>query len=177
MDEIIHVDSDAVESVLNEFDKSTAGFDKAATSMTNDFTAATSKNLYRNGVRKINEQINLVNGHMKRYKSTIKKYTDQYFFYDDLAAKRIDELTIPKSFDINDSIEENIFDKVKLNKEDGLSVNNGDESATTITDNGFLYQNVLGENLGNINNENIQEEKMADDIVGIEKENVDNIKN
>lgn len=177
IDETIHVNSDAVSALLSKLDKNIANYEKAASSMSKDFNAVTAKNLYKEGIRIINNKINNINNKTKRYKSVVKKYTDQYFMFDNLAAKNIDELLIPNNFDINDTFEENIFDKVILNKQDGLSVNNGDNNATTIVDNGFAYQNVLGKKLDNINNENIQEEKRANDIVGIEKENVNNVKN
>lgn len=176
-DETIHVNSAAVDKFLGVINKNTSGLDSAYLSVSNDFPSATSKNLYRGGMKKISNQIDEVNKKMKNYKRIVKKYTDQYFLFDNLAAKRMDELSIPNNFDINDSIEENIFDKVNLNKQDGLSVNNGDNNATTINDNGFLYQNVLSENLDNIKSANKQEEQIADDIVSIAKETIDNIKN
>lgn len=130
--------------------------------------------LFANGVDKINKQMENITNTIFNVKEKIKKHSNEVFDMERMYDKRAQEIEIPQDFVKNDSKKVNTIDDIYLSKNDGLSVNNG-ENINIINE--LEEYDINEQKLGSIVSNNGLKEEKYDSSSILERENLGSINN
>ena len=130
--------------------------------------------LFATGVDKINKQMENITNTIFNVKEKIRRHSNEVFDMERMYDKRAQEIDIPQDFVKNDSKQVNTIDDIYLSKNDGRSVNNGEDIDII---NNLEEYDLNKQNLGSIVSNNEVKEEKYDSSSSLEHKQLDNINN
>ncbi len=196
----LYIDSDIIDDYNARLDKNSSGLSNVLQNSMTNFTTLKSNKIYNKGFKKIENALEKSKGTIDNFVYFNRNYTKEFFNFEEIMSQKINgEINVPKNFKINGIFGESIVKNVNLNKNDGLSVNNGvetreisSENASSVikenledidkrrdqTEKEIGTQTIINrEKLGDINNNIEQEEQKLSTITDINREDLNNMQN
>lgn len=167
---ILNMNEDDMQATAQQFQNCFNSTTSAKDSMNGKFTGMQTVGF---DASIISKQLSSLANSMLNVKTTLSKHSSEMFDMDRQMAQKAEGIEIPQDFVVNDQTATNDFKQILLEKMDGKSVNEGNN--TSVVD-ATIDSSVRKENLGNINNNNQTKEEQLASINGA-KENFGNINN
>ena len=154
IDGIFEINSYEMDDVLDSIKKASSDIEITNYDAKETFEPNKQSNVFGNGSKKINSQMDELHDQVHHLGSVMEKGANSIYELEMSLANEIKEIQIPKGYETNDSIKDNQAVSINLFKNDGTSVNEGENSITESTYDDTTR--IVKENLVDINNGQIQ---------------------
>lgn len=169
----LYIDSDILDDYNATLDRNSVGLSNVLQNSMTNFTTLKSNRIYNRGFKKLENALEKSKRTIDNFVYFNRNYTKEFFDFEEIMSQKINgEINVPKDFRINGIFGENVVKNVNLNKNDGLSVNNGVEAREISSDSA---SNVIKENLEDIDKIRDQTEKEIDTQTIINREKLRDI--
>ena len=150
---------------VNGLDKCYTNAENAGKSMDSNFSSIKKTGLFDVGINAINKQINSISTSLFNVKNIVNKNSNSMFEMDRQLSSMAEKIEIPQDFVKNKNIFSTEFNNMIMQKNDGVSVNQGQSATNNVEVD--TQSSIVKNTLGNINNQNsLNMPTYEDNIVG-----------
>ena len=158
--DVIQINSYEMEDIGAYMGRTSTNADTLHEESKQKFTPITQHGLFVEGMDAINGKIQRLSQKFNAAQRVIINGTQSMANLEAKLNQEAMTIEIPKNFEINNTVESSEFKTVTLNKNDGTSVNKGTRQEELNVE---MNSAIQRENLGNINNNNTQQEAVLND--------------
>ena len=170
----LKIDINKVGSSLDEQKRVSTNFDTLKYNVQEDFSTLFKINKLVKGLNGVKRETSKVADIIAKIAVINQRHAENFKDIDMKLSETIEGLEVPHDYLVNDIVKANYYDVVSLNKEDGVSINNGDKSLTQVSLNDDT--SIVKENLINITTgETVKQD--AEEIDNITHKDLLNISN
>ena len=158
----ININEVEMNNINSHLSRSISSISSVGNESSSSFSSLNRANLYGDGINKINRQINSIANSVSNIRQIIENSNQEMTDAENMLASRAESIEIPKDFVTKDSVKSNLFNEITLSKNDGRSVNEGQELTDDKEE--FTSSVTYDNNLKNIKNSNMIESNNIKDI-------------
>lgn len=160
---------------VNGLDKCYTNAENAGKSMDSNFSSIKKTGLFDVGINAINKQINSISTSLFNVKNIVNKNSNSMFEMDRQLSSMAEKIEIPQDFFKNKNIFSTEFNNMIMQKNDGVSVNQGQSATNNVEVD--TQSSIVKNTLGNINNQNSLNMPTYEDNIAGNKPILNNISN
>lgn len=173
MSNIFSINNEEMDNTIIGYNKICTDTDSTLDSIPSKFQSITKTGLFSSGLSTITKQLSKVSSSVSNLKKIIRKQSDKTYEMELSLAKEADQIEIPQNFVKNDAKRYSTIEDIVLNKNDGKSINEGQETEKT---NEIRDNNIVKENLTNIVKEDTEiiNEEFNSNVENTKMKNINN---